>query len=105
MSLTIEDYLEQISRCVNDPFGRRLRQRFADNRGFAELAMLAAPNNEELESLKKAVAVMTPAEKTRAAELSDEQVRKIADDARIDPAILAIFINGYALETRKPSEG
>ena len=65
--------------------------------------MLVAPSREELEQLKKAVAIMTPAEKAGAAELSDEQVQKIADDARIDPANLAILINGYALHCKRVS--
>ena len=43
---------------------------------------------------------MTPAEKINAAELTDEQIQKIAADAKIDPAVLAIFINGYALHIR-----
>jgi len=65
--------------------------------------MLAAPNTEELEQLKKAVAIMTPAEKQNADSLSDEQIQKIADDARVDPANLAIFINGYALNCKRVS--
>jgi hypothetical protein len=63
--------------------------------------MLACPSREELEQLKKAVAIMTPVEKTTAEQLNDEQIRKIAADAGIDPAILAIFINGYALHCRR----
>ena len=65
--------------------------------------MLAAPNVEELEQLKKAVAIMTPAEKQNADSLSDEQIQKIADDAKVDPANLAIFINGYALNCKRVS--
>ena len=44
---------------------------------------------------------MTPAEKQNAASLSDEQIERIADDAKVDKAILAIFINGYALKKLK----
>ena len=44
---------------------------------------------------------MTPAEKGHAESLTDEQVQRIADDAKIDAGILAIFINGYILECKK----
>ena len=62
--------------------------------------MLACPSQAELEQLKRAIVIMTPAEKTQAAQLSDEQIQKIAVDAGIDAAILAIFINGYVLHCR-----
>jgi len=65
--------------------------------------MLAAPTSEELGQLKKAVAIMTPDEKQNAEKLTDQQVRKIAADACIDPANLAIFINGYALHCKRVS--
>jgi len=65
--------------------------------------MLAAPTAEELEQLKKAVAIMTPTEKQNAADLNDEQIQKIANDAQIDPANLAIFINGYILHCKRVS--
>ncbi len=60
--------------------------------------MLAAPTNDELDQLKRAVAIMTPREKADVAGLSDEEIRQIATDARMDPANLAIFINGYVLK-------
>lgn len=63
--------------------------------------MLASPSGEELEQLKKAVAIMTPSEKENAEKLTDEQVAKIAEDAKIDSAVLAIFINGYSLGQNK----
>jgi len=63
--------------------------------------MLAAPSTEEYEELKRAVAIMTVDEKQNAATLTDEQVAKIAEDAKVDPAKLAIFINGFALESKK----
>ena len=44
---------------------------------------------------------MTPDEKAKAANLIDDQVRKIADDAKVDPALFAIFINGYALHVKR----
>ena len=62
--------------------------------------MLTAPSKEELEQLKKAVAIMTPGEKETAHRLTDEQIQRIAADARIEPANLAIFINGYALQAK-----
>ena len=43
---------------------------------------------------------MTEDEKSHAVNLTDEQVAKIAGDAQIYPANLAIFINGYALRCR-----
>jgi signal recognition particle GTPase len=74
-----------------------VRTQFEDIEGGSELAMLAAPTTEELEQLKKAVAIMTPREKQNADSLTDEQIQRIAADARIDPANFAIFINGYSL--------
>ena len=61
------------------------------------------PNAEELNQLRKALAIMTPTEKRAAAELTDEQVERIAADAQVDAANLAIFINGYALHCKKVS--
>jgi len=63
--------------------------------------MLASPSGDEISQLTKAVAIMTESELKNADLLTDEQVKKIAQDAKIDPALLAIFINGYALH-RKP---
>ncbi len=65
--------------------------------------MLAAPTTEELEQLRKAVAIMTPSEKESAESLSDEQVEKIATDAGTDVGIFAIFINGFALHSKRVS--
>jgi molybdopterin/thiamine biosynthesis adenylyltransferase len=84
-------------------YGNMIRSQFKDIEGGSELAMLAAPSEEELEQLQRAVAIMTPDEKQNAAELADEQIQKIAADAQIDPANLAIFINGYALHCRRVS--
>ena len=67
------------------------------------MAMLASPSSEELEQLKKAVAIMTPAEKQNAENLTDEQMQRIATDAGIDAANFAIFINGYALHCKRVS--
>jgi hypothetical protein len=65
--------------------------------------MLAAPTARELEELRRAVAIMTPGEKDAADRLSDEQIEKIAVDARVDPANFAIFMNGYALLCKRVS--
>jgi hypothetical protein len=80
-----------------------IRNRFQDIKGGSELAMLAAPSLRELEQLKKAVAIMTPDEKENVENLTDEQIQKIAADAHVDPANLAIFINGYALYRKRVS--
>jgi len=98
---TLEEYLQQISRFAGSKYGRLIRSRFADMKGTSELAMLAAPTVEELRQLEKAVAIMTPQEKQNADELSDSRVQQIAAEAGIDPAALAIFINGYALHCKR----
>ena len=77
-----------------------VRNQFQNIEGASELAMLAAPTADELAQLKKAVAIMTPAEKQNAAALTDDQIHKIAGDAQVDPANFTIFINGYALHSR-----
>jgi len=102
-NITIEQYLQKVARFSDSEYGQLIRGRFKDIKGSSELAMLAAPSAEELEQLKRAVAIMTPAEKQNAANLSDEQVQKIATDADIDPANLAIFLNGYALHCKRVS--
>ena len=100
--ISIDQYLEKLSRFVDSDYGKLVRHQFADTEGSSELAMLVAPNSEELAQLQKAVAIMTPNEKQNADSLSDDQVQKIAAEAHIDPASLAIFINGYALHLRQP---
>jgi signal recognition particle GTPase len=65
--------------------------------------MLQSPSAEELDQLKKAVAIMTPKEKETARNLTDEQIQKIATDAGIDAALFAIFINGFTLECKRVS--
>ncbi|MBW7990255.1 MAG: hypothetical protein FVQ84_09605 [Planctomycetes bacterium] len=95
--MSIEQYLVKVARFSDNEFGKLIRNQFKDTEGSSELGMLAAPTHEELEQLKKAVAIMTPTEKQNADSLTDEQTQRIADDAKIDPANFAIFINGYAL--------
>ncbi len=101
--ISIDEYIQRLTRFAGSDYGRLVRSQFQDNEGDSELAMLVAPSIEELEQLKKAVAIMTPAEKETAANLTDEQVQKIASDAQVDPANLAIFINGYTLHCKRVS--
>ncbi len=103
VKLSIGEYLEEVARFCDNQYGNRVRERFEDIRGYSELAMLVAPTNEELLQLRRAVAIMTPAEKQEADRLSDEQVEKIAADAHVDVANLAIFMNGYALLCKRVS--
>jgi hypothetical protein len=99
----IEQYMQKVARFSDSEYGKLVRSRFKDTKGSSELALLAAPTAEELEQLKKAMAIMTPAEKQNADNLTDEQIQKIAADAQIDPANLAIFINGYILHCKRVS--
>ena len=88
---------------MDDDYGRQIRRQFKDIKGSSELAMLQSPSAEELNQLKKAVAIMTPNERQAPQNLTDEQIQKIADDAGIDAALFAIFINGYALACKRVS--
>ena len=99
--ISIEQYLEMVARFSGNEFGKMIRNQFKDNKGSSELAMLVAPGAEELEQLKKAVAIMTPAEKQNADSLTDEQTQRIAEDAKIDSANFAIFMNGYSLYCKR----
>jgi hypothetical protein len=101
--ISIEQYLGEVALFCNNEYGSNVRSRFQDIRGTSELAMLAAPTSKELEELRRAVAIMTPSEKNAADRLSDEQIEKIAVDARVDPANFAIFMNGYALLCKRVS--
>lgn len=99
--ISIEQYLKKLAMFANSDYGNLIRSQFKDINGSSELAMLAAPSTEELEQLKKAVAIMTPSEKEAPESLTDEQVQRIAADAKIDPANFAIFVNGYALHCKR----
>jgi len=101
--ITIEQYLEKVAHFSGSDYGKMIREQFEDIQGASELAMLVAPSLEELEQLKKAVAIMTPSEKENADTLTDEQTERLAADAKIDPANLAIFLNGYALHCKHVS--
>jgi len=95
--------LEKLATFADSEYGKMIRSQFKDIRGGSELAMLAAPTKQELEQLTKAVAIMTPTEKQKPQDLTDEQIQKIAADAQIDPANFAIFMNGFALHCKRVS--
>ena len=95
--MSIDEYLERLAVNVDDKYAKQFRSQFKDILGTSELAMLASPSLDELVELRRAVAIMTSREKDSAAGLSDEQVKQIADDAKVDLGILAIFINGYSI--------
>ena len=99
--ISIEEYLEKVARFSGSDYGKMIRTQFQDIHGDSELAMLTAPSAEELDEMRKALAIMTPDEKQKADELTDEQIQKIASDAQIDPANLAIFMNGYILHCKR----
>ena len=101
--ISIDKYLEKVGRFSGSDYGQMIRDQFDDIEGASELAMLVSPSLEELEQLKKAVAIMTPTEKENADTLNDEQTEKLAADAQVDPANLAIFLNGYALHCKRVS--
>ena len=101
--ISIEQYLEQVARFSGSDYGKMIREQFEDIQGASELAMLVSPSTDELEQLKKAVAIMTPEERQNADTLTDEQTERLAVDAQIDPANLAIFLNGYALHCKRVS--
>jgi hypothetical protein len=98
--LKIEDYLKSLEPFIDDAYGRQIRKQFQSIDGKSELAMLSSPSRDEYEQLSRAVAIMTAAEKEISASLSDQQVERIAEDAKVDKAILAIFINGFALKLK-----
>lgn len=98
--MTIEEYLQSLEPFVDDAYGRQIRSQFQTIDGKSELAMLTSPSRDEYQQLSRAVAIMTEAEKTAAASLTDEQIERIADDAKVDKALLAIFFNGFALKMK-----
>lgn len=98
--MKIEEYLKSLEPFIDDAYGRQIRSQFQTIDGKSELAMLSSPSRDEYQQLARAVAIMTAAEKEQAASLSDEQVERIAEDAKVDKALLAIFFNGFALKTK-----
>jgi len=103
VAVTIDEFLQNIGRFVDEPFGRQLRKQFADRHGSSELAVLQSPSRDEYQQLVRLVGIMTPQEKADAGQLTDEQVRKLAMDAKADPALAAIFFNAYALKNKVKS--
>ena len=101
--LSIEQYLETAAKFAGSDYGAMIRSQFKNSKGDSELAMLVAPSADELEQFKKAIAIMTPDEKSSAADLTDEQIQRIAADVGIDAGTLAIFLNGYALHCKRVS--
>ena len=99
--MSVDEYVERVARFSGSDYGKMIRTQFQDIYGDSELAMLTAPSVEELDELRKAIAIMTPEEKQNADALTDEQIQKIASDAQIDPANLAIFMNGYTLHCKR----
>lgn len=100
-NISIEEYLAKVSRFAGSEYGRIVREQFSDNNGFSELGMLASPTPDELEQLRRAIAIMTADEKQNAVNLTDEQIHKIAADTKVEPGLLAIFINGFALHHKR----
>ena len=98
--MTIEKYLQSLEPFVDDAYGRQIRSQFQTIDGKSELAMLSSPSRDEYAQLARAVAIMTGDEKNEAASLNDEQVERIAEDAKVDKALLAIFFNGFALKIK-----
>ncbi|RKY06546.1 MAG: hypothetical protein DRP56_07220 [Planctomycetota bacterium] len=98
--MKIEEYLKSLEAFVDNAYGRQIRSQFQTIDGKSELAMLSSPSRDEYEQLARAVAIMTAAEKENAASLADEQIERIAEDASVDKAILAIFFNGFVLKLK-----
>ena len=98
--MTIEEYLQSLEAFIDDAYGRQIRSQFQTIDGKSELAMLSSPSRDEYAQLARAVAIMTGDEKNEAASLTDEQVERIAEDAKMDKALLAIFFNGFALKIK-----
>ncbi|MHC4855215.1 MAG: hypothetical protein ACYS72_02290 [Planctomycetota bacterium] len=99
-TLTIEDYLKSLEPFIDDAYGQQIRKQFQSMDGKSELAMLQSPTQDEYQQLARAVAIMTATEKETAASLTNEQIERIAEDAKVDKAVLTIFINGFALKNK-----
>jgi len=93
----MESYLSLVGGQRGSGFGRRFRSQFRDSRGTAELAMLAAPSEQEYQEFCQIVKAMTAKEKANVSVLNDEDVRGIAERAGTDGGLTAIFLNGYVL--------
>ena len=97
----ITEYLDYVGRFCRSKFGKRFRSQFADTKGTAELAMLAAPSEAEYEDFRRAVAAMTQEQKAHPEKLDDRQIKDIATKAQADCGNVSIFINGFILARKK----
>ena len=97
----IEAYLAYVGSQRGSKYGKQFRSQFRDRRGTAELAMLAAPSEEEYKQFERVVAAMTAEEKEHPEKLSDEQIQEIAARAGGDSGSVGIFLNGYVLARKK----
>ena len=68
--------------------------------GTAEIAMLAAPSQQEYDEFHRILETMTEEEKAHPDLLTDEQIQDIAQRAKAETANVSIFINGYVLTNR-----
>jgi len=100
----IKAYLAHVGEQRHSEFGRRFRTQFRDSRGTAELAMLAAPTQQEYGDFCRVVEAMTDKEKQNPEQLSDEDVRAIAQRGHADPGNVSIFLNGYILAQKEASK-
>jgi len=98
---SLEQYLAYVGRGRDQAFGRRFRRQFRDARGTAELAMLAAPSEDEYQDFRRTVAAMTDQEKQHVQDLGDEQIQDIARRGHADGGNVSIFLNGYVLARRQ----
>lgn len=101
----IEDYLRYVGRFRKSRYGKQFRSQFRDSRGTAELAMLAAPSEEEYEEFERVVAEMSDEEKRCPEALSDEQIGELARRSGADRGNVSIFLNGYVLARRQAQSG
>ena len=69
-------------------------------RGTAEIAMLAAPSQQEYDEFQRILEAMTKEEKAHPDTFTDEQIQDIAHRAKAESANVGIFINGYVLTNR-----
>ena len=99
--MQLDEYIQKLERFAGDAYGRQFRQSFASMDGRSELGVLQSPSRDELEQIRRVVGIMTAAEKETAGDLDENQILRIAEDAGADPALIAIFLNGFALENRK----
>ena len=99
-AISLEEYLERVGQCREQSFGQRFRSQFQDTQGTAEIAMLAAPSQQEYDEFQRILTTMTEEEKAHTDTLTDEQIQDIAQRAKTEPANVGIFINGYGLTNR-----